>query len=324
MTPTIRHSQHLPTTRRRENDPSVATRLGREVPIGASPFRLFLPRRALGVALTLITSLLLAASPVMAASQTQSTTLTFSGSANPAITYSVTGVCDACVPDAAGVLFTSGSGSFGFGSTVNTTVSHIDWTNTAGVAVNYDDALLRQGQTLAFSDVLTTNVGHVHATGSIGGSYGLYNDASGGTNFIPYGSQKGIAKAATWDFNCTIPLPGESPRACSSGSQSFDIDSFTLFVAPFVDPISFDIEFKVAISLDLAVSSDGVISLRKVDVTGGNGPQSAPLSFAGSSPSTFTDAIVPSEKTVNLGPRTGFATTLATRAVVLASEFVGA
>jgi hypothetical protein len=239
---------------------------------------------------SLVASLLLAASPVLAAAQTQSTSFNFSGSADPAITYSVTGTCDECIPDDLAIAFHGGSGSFAFGATATTTVSHIDWTNTAGVVVNYDDALLRQGQALGLSDVLTTNVGHIHASGTIGGSYGEYNDPSGGTSFTPYGTQKTINKAASWDFSCTIPLPGESPRSCLSGSQTFDIDSFTIFVVPFVDPISIKIDFRVAISLDVTVSSDGVVSVRQLEVAGGNGPQSASLTWLGSSPSTVTDS----------------------------------
>ena len=173
------------------------------------------------IGLGVFAALVLAVSPVLAASQTQSTTLTYTGSSNPSATYSLTGTCDGCVPDAFAQLFTGDPGSFAFGATATTAVTHLDWTNTADVDVNYDDSLLRQGQTLGLTDVLTAGVGHIHATGTIGGNYGLYNDPSGGTNFAPYGAQQGISKAATWDFNCTIPLPGESPRSCSSGAQSF-------------------------------------------------------------------------------------------------------
>lgn len=238
----------------------------------------------------MLATLLLGVSPVLAASQTQSTTLTFTGSTNPAITYTVTNTCDSCIPDAMAQLFTGDPGSFAFGATATTTVNHLDWTNTAGVDVNYDDALLRQGQTLGLSDVLTAGVGHIHATGTIGGSYGLYNDPAGGLSFVPYGSQHGIAKTATWNFNCAIPLPGESPRSCTSGSQSFPIDSFTIFVVPFIDPVSINIDFSIAISLDLVVSSSGVATLRQIEVTGGSGPQNAPLTWLGSSPSTVADS----------------------------------
>ncbi|MGH2464192.1 MAG: hypothetical protein ACRDGI_01920, partial [Candidatus Limnocylindrales bacterium] len=155
-----------------------------------------------------LAALLLAVSPVLAAPLTQSTTLTFAGSTNPSATYNLTGTCDGCIPDGLAQFFTGDPGSFAFGATASTTVSHLDWTNTAGVDVNYDDSGLRQGQTLGLSDVLTAGIGHIHATGTIGGSYGLYNDPSGGTDFTPYGGQSGISKAATWDFNCTIPLPG--------------------------------------------------------------------------------------------------------------------
>jgi hypothetical protein len=243
------------------------------------------------ILVTVLATLLLGASPVFAASQTQSTTLTFAGSTDPGFSYAVENTCDTCIPDDLASLFTGQDGSFAFGAKAITNVDHIGWTDTAGVDMNFDDALLRQGQTVGLSDVLTTHVGTVHVTGSIGGSYGLYRDPSGGLNFTQDGDQQTISKAATWDFSCTIPLPGESPRACSSGSQTFDIDSFTIFVVPIpADPVSINIDFKVAISLDLDVSSDGVMTVRQVEVTGGNGPSSAPLTWLGSSPSTVADS----------------------------------
>ena len=242
------------------------------------------------VLVTVLATLLLGASPVFAASQVKSTTLTFAGSADPGVSYTVENACDLCVPDDGGTLVTGQGGSFAFGAKATTTVDHIGWIDTAGVDMNFDDALLRQGQTVGLSDVLTTHVGTVHATGSISGSYGLYRDPTGGLNFTPDGGQQTISKAATWDFSCTIPLPGESPRACSSGSQTFDIDSFTIFTIPFVDPVDIKIDFKVAISLDLSVSSDGVMTVRQIEVTGGSGPVSAPLAWVGSSPSTVADS----------------------------------
>lgn len=241
-------------------------------------------------AIGLFAALLLAASPVLAANQTQSTTLTYTGSTNPSATYNLTGTCDGCIPDGLAQFFTGDPGSFAFGATATTAVTHLDWTNTANVDVNYDDSFLRQGQTLGLSDVLTAGVGHIHATGNIGGNYGLYNDPSGGTNFTPYGGQQGISKAATWDFNCTIPLPGESPRSCSSGAQSFDIASFTIFVVPFFDPISINVDFSVQVSLNLTISSSGIPTLRQIAVTGGGAPQTAPLTWLGSSPSTVSDS----------------------------------
>lgn len=234
--------------------------------------------------------LLLAVSPVLAAPVTQSTTLTFTGSTNPSATYNLTGTCDGCIPDALAQFFTGDPGSFAFGATASTTVSHLDWTNTAGVDVNYDTSGLRQGQTLGLSDVLTAGVGHIHATGTIGGNYGLYNDPSDGTNFAPFGTQSGISQAVSWDFNCTIPLPGESPRSCDSGAQSFPIASFTIFVVPFADPVSINVDFSVAVDLNLTVSSAGIPTLRSIDVAGGSGPQTAPLTWLGSSPSTVSDS----------------------------------
>lgn len=287
------------------------------------------------VLVTILATLLLGASPVLAASQTQSMSLSFTGSTNPSITYSVTNTCDACIPDDYAHLFYGDPGAFAFGATVNTTVANLDWANAAAVDVQYDDALLRQGQTVALSDVLTTGVGHVHATGTIGGTYGLYNDPSGGPNVIPYGTQHGISKTATWDFNCTIPLPGESPRSCSSGSQTFDIDSFTVFVVPFIDPISVDIAFSVAISLDLQVSSTGVMTVSRVEITGGSGPSTTPLTWVGSSPSTVADTqhfscTDPADGSIayrltgnSYSPTDSLASTTALVAKVVASPLVG-
>jgi len=226
--------------------------------------------------------------PALAANQVQSTGLSFTGSTNPGVTYTVTGACDACVPDALARAFTGDGGSFAFGASVTTTVDQLGWASPSSVAVAYDDTLLRQGQTLNLSDTLTNNTGSVTASGILSGSYGLFRDPTGGSDFAPTGDTSGFSKNVTWTFACTIPLPGESPRDCTSGAVTTDIADYTLFSV--ADVADVDVVLKVVVSLDLSVASDGVMTVRKVEVVGGGPNDVAPLTWVGSSPSTVADA----------------------------------
>lgn len=87
--------------------------------------------------------------PAFAAPQTRSTSIALAGGTNPDITYSLTGVCDDCVPDALAQVFTGQNGAFAFGADALTHVDLIDWTSTASIDVAYDDSLLRQGRDLS-------------------------------------------------------------------------------------------------------------------------------------------------------------------------------
>ena len=204
------------------------------------------------IAAALLASLLLGVAPVLAAPQTRSTTLTYSGSTNPALTSSVTGTCDDCVPDFFAQVFTGDPGSFAFGAAATSTVNHLDWTNTAGVDVHYDDSVPAPGpdpRPVRRPD--TRDWAHPRHGQRSAGSYGLYNDPSGGVDFVPYGGQSGHLEGRDLGLHLHDPAAGREPRACSSGSQSFAIASFTIFVVPFLDPISINIDFSVAVSLDL-------------------------------------------------------------------------
>src|SRR6185369_6700289 len=131
--------------------------------------------------------------------------------------------------------------------------------------------------------------GTITATGAVSGSYGLFADTTGGTNFVATNQTKDFSKDMTWTFSCTVPLPGESPRTCTSGTNTIKIDDYTIFTVPFIDPTDLNIEFNVGIALVASVSSDGVVSVRKIDVTGGQGSLNANLEWGGSSPSLVTD-----------------------------------
>ena len=249
-------------------------------------------RWVLLVVVAFIANLGAAAAPVAAASQTKTTSVSLSGGTDVGVSYNVTSTCDGCVPDdLAQVVTGQGNASFAFGANVHTVVDRLDWSSAGSVDIGYDDTLLRQGQTLVLKDTLTTASGTITAKGAISGSYGLFIDPAGGTNFVATTSSKDFARDLTWTFSCVVPLPGESPRPCTSGTQKVDIDSYTLFTVPFVDPIDLDIEFNVGIALVASVSSDGIVSVRKIDVTGGQGSQNANLAWVGTSPSTINDPV---------------------------------
>jgi hypothetical protein len=238
----------------------------------------------------LLANLVAAATPVAAANQTKSASVSLGGGTDVGVAYDVTASCDGCVPDDFAQLVTGHSSwSFAFGATVHTVVDRLDWASDGSVDIAYDDTLLRQGQTITLDDTLTTTGGTITATGAISGSYGLFADTTGGTDFQPTNQTKDFSKDLTWTFSCVVPLPGESPRTCTSGTQTVDIDSYTLFTVPFVDPVDLDVEFNVGVALVASVASDGVVSVRTIDVTGGPGSQSANLEWLGSSPSTISD-----------------------------------
>ena len=175
-------------------------------------------QRLVAIAGALLLTIAVAA-PAAAAPQTRSIALTYQGDASPDYGFAVNGVCDACIPDSFRLFL--GGGSWAYGATTTGHVDSLHWQATTSTALNYDDALLRQGQTLGLSDVLTPSGGTIVATGSVTGSVGLLNDPTGGTNFGPSGASDDVDKNATWTITgCAMPLPGDSPRTCVSDTRT--------------------------------------------------------------------------------------------------------
>src|SRR4051794_31660877 len=150
--------------------------------------------------------------PAAAATQNRSIASALSGAIDPNVNFNTTAVCDDCYPDFAG----PGPGSWAFGASVDTTVDDLKYAGAASTAVSYDDSLLRQGQTVAVTDVLTPGAGIVTAKGSMLVQYGVYRDASGGTDFTPAGTLTPGNKPFTTTFPCAMPLPGDAPVTCTS------------------------------------------------------------------------------------------------------------
>ncbi|MEO5965723.1 MAG: PKD domain-containing protein [Candidatus Limnocylindrales bacterium] len=227
------------------------------------------------------------AGTAVAAAQTRTIGLAYAGDAAPAYAFDVKGYCDACIPDAFQVIL--GRGSWAYGATTTATVDDIHWAAGTSTALLYDDSLLRQGQTLGLSDVLTTTGGTIVAHGTLKGAAGLINDPTGGSNFGPSGTSQNIDRTATWTITgCAMPLPGESPRTCVSNTQDMELASRAIasnLVATLKAVLS------VQLRLEIQVSSDGIIVARSLTVVGGSGSQDRTMTFVGSSPSTLADPI---------------------------------
>ncbi|HEY8847213.1 MAG TPA: hypothetical protein VIM24_11175, partial [Candidatus Limnocylindrales bacterium] len=243
------------------------------------------PRQRLTALLGAVLVAMLAAAPVAAAPQTKTINLTYQGDSTPAYSFDVNGVCDACIPDAIKIVM--GSGSWAYGATTTATIDDLHWEAGTQTNQHYDDALLRQGQTLDLHDILTPQGGVIVATGTIKGSAGLLNDPTGGTNWGSSGSSDNIDKTATWTATgCSMPLPGDSPLLCVSNTQDMEVASKTLAASLFG---SVDIVLSIQLRLEFRISSDGTIEARKVTFVGGSGSLDRTLTFIGSSPSDLAD-----------------------------------
>ena len=228
----------------------------------------------------------LAAAPVAAAPQTKTINLNYQGDSTPAYSFDVNGVCDACIPDSLKVFL--GSGSWAYGATTTATIDDLHWVAGTQTNQHYDDALLRQGQTLDLHDVLTPQGGTIVATGTIKGSAGLLNDPAGGTNWGSSGGSDNIDKTATWTATgCAMPLPGDSPLGCISDTQDMQVASKTVAASFFG---SVKMVLSIQLRLEFTISSDGTIEARKVTFVGGSGSLDRTLTFLGSSPSDVADA----------------------------------
>jgi PKD repeat protein len=226
------------------------------------------------------------APPAGAATQNRTINSALAGSINPNVDFNTTAVCDDCYPDAVG----PGPGSWAFGAGVDTTVTELAFAASTSTALSYDDSLLRQGQTVAVTDVLNPTPGVVTAKGSMHIQYGVYNDASGGTNFTPAGTVTAADKPFTVNFPCAMPLPGDPDATCTSSPVSVPVASIT--VIPSVYPVpGLSIVLSVNVSVSVTISGDGVATVRSVQVIGGGAPQTAPLTFGGATPSTVTDPV---------------------------------
>lgn len=237
------------------------------------------PRSASSRALltTVMAALMIAAqsaTAVPAAAFNTDTTLHFSGKHTIQHRGFATG-CDPCVP-----------GDNGLGVRLNVDV-RAEWHPDANVNHQFTDNLLRQGQTLDLTNVLTPGTGPLTVFYTIGGDAGIYNFTGSGARFPADGSDRDtvavsidVADAST---TCALKLDGDGNYTCSTEKD------FTLFEKTVLGN---GYQISLPIKTDLSISPDGVVSTRTATAGGMTlaGPNT--LTFHGPSPSTVGDSLV--------------------------------
>ena len=187
-------------------------------------------------------------------------------------------VCDGCVPD----FLVSGWDNAGAGISVSADLKTA-WTSDTSTAISYNDALLRQGTTLDTSDTMTTSGGQIVATFGVQAFAGLVvrDDPEVPENpWLQTTTSLTLNPSVDVNIPCDLPASG-STVTCESAPEKIPLLSYTLL--PGVD---LAVQLWVRVAAD--VSGDGVVTVRKAEVTGGfvNGPN-ATLTF---SPTVDTQA----------------------------------
>jgi hypothetical protein len=238
--------------------------------------------RALASSLLLVGSLAGAlAAPVAAASP--STTLDFSGSATVQQTPTYGAICDACAPDA---LFNNDDVGLGVRFKIAAAAT---WNPTATVSYQYSPSLLRQGQTLDLSDSLSGGSGPLSVTYSLSGDFGIYYNPGASTPSFPDDASiwnggsdlQAFAFSTTGSGTCTLKLDGDGNYDCQT------TDTITIVHEDIFGLAGVDISLPVTTTV--AISPDGVTTVRTVSVGSGTlkGPDT--LVFHGPSPSVQSD-----------------------------------
>jgi len=235
--------------------------------------------------LVLLTASVLAALGVgFAFAATDTLTQSHSGETPPLILFDVTAVCDACMPDDPYQFFGgSGEGDIGLGFAIAATVK-ARYEGDTDTVVEWTPGLLRQGSTLDTSDTLTTLPGAAKLIYELDGAFGIFDKPSGSdpSNWAPVGGETtGINFDYTQSITCTIPLPGEAPRVCSK-TDPIDLISINLIV---------DITLRLNINTEITLNSNGVVTVRKAEIVGGQPIADQGFTFVGTSPSTILDPI---------------------------------
>ena len=188
-------------------------------------------------------------------------------------------ICDPCIPDA----LSPYDGDTGIGARL-TGGLEVEWVNPVKIDSTYTDSLVRQGEKLDMKHVLATQGGKVKVSAFVTGFVGLYSRDNS-----PWMLRDKVfdtnVKKELGQFDCTIPLPGESPRRCQIAEEEY-----TIFQVTFFDVIDLDIRVKFELFFD----SDGtpITSLRILTTAGDNsGGVQKSLSFTPTSPVTLEDGV---------------------------------
>ncbi|MCB0966397.1 MAG: PKD domain-containing protein, partial [Ilumatobacter sp.] len=194
-------------------------------------------------------------------------------------------VCDLCIPD---IFFDDPARTgeeFGLGAEASID-SSLTWTAAVSNELTFNDTLLKQGQTLDAEDTLTTGAGTVEVRFGVDAAFGIYErhgDFDGQwvqTTATVHESAEILAVS----IPCSMPLPGESPRDCTSPPTNVTV--FSVPVAPGVE-VTFGLQF----SLTVTVDGSGIVTLRKAEIVGGSSVAEGNLTFAPTSPAVVADPL---------------------------------
>jgi PKD repeat protein len=235
-----------------------------------------------------LATLVVTAPPASAATQTKTFNLAYSGDTTKTIVDTGAYVCDYCIPD---VFFDDPARTneeFGLGAEVKVDVK-LAFDAPATDDVTYNDSLLRQGETLDVANKLTPTQGKIHVGLDVSGAFGIYEKGGDAPDTLPDWTQTTATvhksgEIAGVDIDCTLPLQGESPRDCAGPDETIDI--FSVPVAPGVS-IALKLKYKFVVT----VTSEGVLSVRKAEVVGGQAIGDKDLTWDGTSPDTIHDNI---------------------------------
>ncbi len=214
-----------------------------------------------------------------ASAATQTLTHPFTGSTAPVNVFTITGLCDLCIPDA----LHPGPGEFALGATVSGDID-LKWNASTSTGVDYSAGLIRQGSTLDTSDTLTPLAGTVTVEYTLNGTIGIYNRnpvTTDPNDFHPIsGESVSLSHTFSQPIACTMPLPGDSPRTCSR-SDTVELLSVNIAVV--------DITFRIRLDTTVTVDGTGAVTLRKAVINGGPAITDQSITFDGASPSTKAD-----------------------------------
>jgi hypothetical protein len=236
-------------------------------------------------------------SAAFGAAQSVTNPVKLSGETTVTLFDLTSGVCDECVPD---ILFDDPAVSdenFGARAGIKATAT-MKWEANNAIKTDYDDSLVKQGSILNTSDVFTEGAGTINASMTLAAFLRLVEDPTGAdfggpsTDWIE--TTTGIEASITQgiDIPCSIPLPGESPRHCTSAPLDITVLQYEFIPGtPLTDCLCIALKLRIALAVD--VSGSGVITLRKVQVVGSGQAVATDLglNFEPTSPDVIADPV---------------------------------
>lgn len=189
-------------------------------------------------------------------------------------------ICDPCIPDA----LSPYDGETGIGARLTGGLK-VEWVNPVKDDWTYTDSLVRQGETLDMKHVLATQGGKVKVSAFISGFIGIYQSDNDPWKLRDTVFDTTVEKELG-QFDCTIPLPGESPRRCNIADKEYTVAQVTFFEV-------IDLDLRVRFELFFDSNGTPITTLRILTTAGGNaGGVQKTLSFEPTSPVSLADDVL--------------------------------